>query len=82
MKAKFFKCPLQNDFMVLSPLNLSMGGTDLIYLVVILINEPVAMKKNKTILTDERFHKIYVNDQLKEQTKSYRSNVVLKEVEK
>ena len=48
-------------------------------------NEPVlsmAMKKNKTILTDERFHKIYVNDQLKEQTKSYRSNVVLKEVEK
>jgi hypothetical protein len=48
-------------------------------------NEPVlsmAMKQNKTILTDERFHKIYVNDQLKEQTKSYRSNVVLKEVEK
>ena len=37
MKAKFFKCPLQNDFMVLGPLNLSMGGTDLIYLVVILI---------------------------------------------
>ena len=48
-------------------------------------NEPVlsmAMKKNKTILTDERFHKIYVNDQLKEQSKLYRSNVVLKEVEK